>query len=425
MRSGKLFLVLSMILFASYASGQGSVNTNMIWLEPLLQFEFVQVYTPEGYDQEDTATRYPVIYYLHGFGQSYQSTPELIDVLDEMIGSDMIEPVIVVKVDANCSQYGQCSWYTDSELNGPIEQYIVQILVDYIDERYNTLAEPGKRALLGITMGGYGAVRLAMEYPSSFGAAASHNGVLDLRSYLMTIMQDVIREHGGYGPFYPSAGDYSTMLFSSAGAWSPNLDASPEQVDLPVYPSGETNETVFQRWQENNPTCLIGNATSGQCPAIYADCSQENYWLPVNEAFRDSCLEYGLPVTMEFYDREGTDYSARFRESLTFLNSHFALASDVGDGMQYQPATFEMAPAYPNPFNSTTTIRITLPMTTSLQLDVVNVMGQRVGILSDGLVTGGEQRYTLDANGLASGIYIIRAEAEGLGSIMQRIFLVR
>jgi S-formylglutathione hydrolase FrmB len=75
---------------------------------------------------------------------------------------------------------GERGFYTDSHTrpNAAHETYIVQDIVGFVDRTFNTIPEAGGRAAAGLSMGGYGAVKLALKYSQVFSAAASLSGAL-------------------------------------------------------------------------------------------------------------------------------------------------------------------------------------------------------------------------------------------------------
>lgn len=89
-----------------------------------------------------------------------------------------------------------------------------------------------------------------------------------------------------------------------------------------------------------------------------------------------------------------------------------------------QPATFALAPPAPNPFNPRTVLRWSLAQAGPARLELFNLRGERVRVLAEGLQERGPHELTLEAGGLASGIYLLRLEADGRSAV-QRLLLER
>jgi len=89
------------------------------------------------------------------------------------------------------------------------------------------------------------------------------------------------------------------------------------------------------------------------------------------------------------------------------------------------PQEYSLRTAYPNPFNPSTSITVSLPEAVPLNVLVYNVMGQRVAILADGRYPAGLHRLTFDASNLSSGVYFIHAAVPGHLNQVQKIMLVR
>ncbi|MCB2211405.1 T9SS type A sorting domain-containing protein [bacterium] len=88
---------------------------------------------------------------------------------------------------------------------------------------------------------------------------------------------------------------------------------------------------------------------------------------------------------------------------------------NIGNGSDdgSMPATFEFPTPYPNPFNSATTVEVTLPEDASLKLTVYNVAGQEVMTLADANLSAGTHQFSLDASVLSAGQYFIQANVGG------------
>jgi len=88
------------------------------------------------------------------------------------------------------------------------------------------------------------------------------------------------------------------------------------------------------------------------------------------------------------------------------------------------PDSVELLPAYPNPFNPSTTVRWTLPESAVVRLSLIDMLGRAIRVLAEGEYAGGYHSIPLQAGDLASGTYLIRLEANGMQKL-QKIVLVK
>jgi enterochelin esterase-like enzyme len=118
----------------------------------------------------DTTRRYPVIYFLHG-GFGYQSEGAQVALpgfMAAMQAGKMPETIIVVP------QALPSGWYTNSKDGArPVEDVLIQNLVPHIDATYRTTASANARGIDGMSMGGYGALRLGLKYLNVFGVISA------------------------------------------------------------------------------------------------------------------------------------------------------------------------------------------------------------------------------------------------------------
>ena len=85
---------------------------------------------------------------------------------------------------------------------------------------------------------------------------------------------------------------------------------------------------------------------------------------------------------------------------------------------------FSLSHAYPNPFNPSTTVSLTVPTASHVSVKVYNLMGQVVGVLSEGLLEPNVYSFTWNAGEMSSGVYIIKAESSE-GFDVQKVLLVK
>lgn len=88
------------------------------------------------------------------------------------------------------------------------------------------------------------------------------------------------------------------------------------------------------------------------------------------------------------------------------------------------PDGFALSNNYPNPFNPTTSIDFTLPVSADVRLVVYNVLGQRVAVLADGLYAPGTHTVRFDGRAMASGTYLFRFET-GSHSVTRKMTLLK
>jgi enterochelin esterase-like enzyme len=130
-----------------------------------------RVYLPPDYVSAPQR-RYPVLYMLHGAGGNYTEWTDsfLPEQIDRLIEANEVEPMIVVMPDD-----GESTYYANWD-NGPRwGDYIADDVVNTIDQRYRTLTGPSERAIGGLSMGGLGALNLALQHPDIFGVVGSHS----------------------------------------------------------------------------------------------------------------------------------------------------------------------------------------------------------------------------------------------------------
>lgn len=222
----------------------------------------ISVYLPPGYEQSQK--RYPVIYYLHGFLNNDSITPAMKNILDLAIAKQKIHPYVLVIADAYTTYAG--SFYSSSPLIGNWSDFEAKELVGYMDKNFRTIANRNARGIGGHSMGGYGALKLAMLYPDVFSC------VYALSPGLLAF----VKEFGPNSESYKQLAAikskeeldksyYPRVIAACARAWSPNPTKPPFYVDLPFTYIGDSlvvDTAVYAKWRANMPLYMIDKYAS-------------------------------------------------------------------------------------------------------------------------------------------------------------------
>lgn len=244
------------------------------------------VILPAEYDP-NTPQDWPVVYLLHGFRGRYdtwinKTQPDLPEAASRM------GEIIV------CPDGGFSSWYWDSPIDSTMryETYITQELIPAIDSLYQTRPSRKGRAITGYSMGGHGALYLALRHPSLFGACGSMSGGVALAPFPKN--WDIEKRIGPCLENPQRWEEYSVM----GQLWRavPFNDRSREVAGLPsVDPSSELQ--------------------AGQL-AIFIDCGTEDYFYNVNMRLHEELLYRNVPH--EFIIRPGRHTHEYWRHAVEF-----------------------------------------------------------------------------------------------------------
>ncbi|HXD30345.1 MAG TPA: alpha/beta fold hydrolase [Pyrinomonadaceae bacterium] len=279
------------------------------------------VYLPPSYDIA-TAKRYPTLYLLHGFLRDntdwtttglYQGL-KLQTLMDDMIKSGKIHELIVVAPNAY-NAYGG-SFYTNSPVTGNWEDYISRDLVQYVDSNYRTMARAESRGIAGHSMGGYGAIWLAMKHPDVFsvvyglspcclGFEGDFSDKTGWPSTLRLTSKDQLKI-----PPLSVESFYQDAFVALAASFSPNPQRPPFFADFP-YQEREghlvENPEVFARWRSHMPLYTIdeNKANLMKLRGIFFDYGTKEEFSHVkiaSQLFSKGLAERNIPHGLEVYD---------------------------------------------------------------------------------------------------------------------------
>jgi S-formylglutathione hydrolase FrmB len=214
-----------------------------------------------------TTTRFPVLYLLHGGagGNSAQWTTGGGD--EENITRNA--PLITVMPDG-----GKVGWFTNwvdqSQGAQAWRDFYIDQVIPWIDANLRTIASKSGRAIAGLSMGGFGAIRFAQDRPDLFAYAASFSGAVDLSD---PGTKSVIGEQAGQSGYNPSApfGNPFPPFDSGYTAVNPVTRAARLQgvaVGLWVG-SGNSNYDAIEGTMANSALKLHNALTSAGIPHFY------------------------------------------------------------------------------------------------------------------------------------------------------------
>ena len=330
-------VILLILIFSTVSTVKADVITSYFYSDALEYDMYYQIVLPPSYESNPDST-YPSIYFLHGFGLDYSWYGSVVSVFEDMMASGEIRESILIKPDGFVIPY-LGSMYTNSDYNGQFEEYIVQDLISHIDGSYNTIDHSSYRAIMGHSMGGFGAVKLSVKFPELFQVAASHSGPIAIENVIPDLLPVLLDETGILG-YQPWNGTVSLFMYSASAAFSPDVDDWPYYVDLPVDYYGNVIDEVWNLWLGHDPLTLAQeNLANIQSIRFYMDCGDQDDYLFYNHSssFSEFLDEENINHVYEIY--LGDHFTEvlngdRFPYSLAFIENAFYihdLFSNLGD----------------------------------------------------------------------------------------------
>ncbi|MBW7888519.1 MAG: alpha/beta hydrolase [Bacteroidetes bacterium] len=183
----KFFVVITFV-FISSSFAQITVLTDSLFSPSINAYEKIMVVLPDGYNASQE--RYLTVYLLHGYGGDYTNWVKLTDLMSNLKDYHYI----VVCPDA------KNSWYTNSTglKNANYEDLIMKDVIPFVDKKYRTKPTKFNRAIAGLSMGGYGAVKFGLKYPGQFFFAGGLSpaiqfpaGIEDTASFLLRSKESI------------------------------------------------------------------------------------------------------------------------------------------------------------------------------------------------------------------------------------------
>ncbi|NUO00511.1 MAG: esterase family protein [Saprospiraceae bacterium] len=228
-----------------------------------------RVLLPDAYFK-DPGSRFPVVYLLHGYSGNYANWTEHVPEIRKwgnLLGCIIATP-----------EGGYASWYFDSPVDSAFryETHVAKEVVSYVDREFRTIASRKGRAISGLSMGGHGAMYLALRHPEVFGAAGSMSGGVDLR------------------PF--------------PGSWEIAKRIGSRQ-EFPERWEAASVVNNLHLWNEKMPVQFI------------IDCGTDDFFFDVNRALHEKMLAWRIPH--DFIVRPGEHNLAYWKNAVLYQLLYF------------------------------------------------------------------------------------------------------
>src|SRR5271157_4613692 len=139
--------------------------------------ERYSVFLPPSY-AKDPSRRYPVLYFLHGLNNDETSWTverygQLQNSLEQMMLSGKLPEFVMVHPRGDNSFY--CNYIDGSKR---YEDLLTQEFISYMETHYRARKGRENRAIAGTSMGGYGALKIAMKYPDRYASVAGQSPII-------------------------------------------------------------------------------------------------------------------------------------------------------------------------------------------------------------------------------------------------------
>lgn len=198
--------------------------------------------------------KYPVLYLLHGFSDDNTAWTR----------KTGIERYVEDKGIAVVMPSGDLSYYTDMAHGKKYWTFISEEVPRIVEEFFPISNKRDDNFVAGLSMGGYGSIKLALKKPDKFKAVASFSGAVEIEKALEALPEPVRK--GRKVIFDDIFGDYEKVLGS--------------EEDL-VHLADNFKEP------QNN------------APKIYMSCGTEDFFHTMNVEFRDIMIKKGFDVTYD------------------------------------------------------------------------------------------------------------------------------
>ncbi len=210
------FAIYSILSLPDLLPAQSTVLESLTFKSDLLKREVrYSIYLPPDYKTSDR--RYPVVYLLHGYTDDdtgWIQFGEADRIADGAIEKGEIPPMILVMPDGGLDRY-----VNDYRAENPWADMFIKEFIPFIDTTYRTRTDKQYRGISGLSMGGYGALHMAMRNPDLFAACAAFSAGIRTPEEIINLPQE--RYDRYYGRLFGPGLEGKARLSTAWKAFSP------------------------------------------------------------------------------------------------------------------------------------------------------------------------------------------------------------
>jgi S-formylglutathione hydrolase FrmB len=228
------------------------------------------------------------------------------------------------------------SFYTNSYTTGNWEDFIVYELPEYIDANYRSIPKSESRGIAGHSMGGYGALKIAMKHPDIFSSVYGHC------SCCLTLSpsywdENAINEAMSIDSWEAmlQASWWVKLLHAFSAATSSNPNNPPFYSDLPYDLEGDSiliSENAKAKWSANIPSYMADQYISNLnlLRAIALDGGKTDSWTTGSQYFSDLLTRIKVKNSLEIYEGGHNDkLNERFYNNILPFFSEMLIKEDL------------------------------------------------------------------------------------------------
>lgn len=272
-----------------------------IWSPALCERRDLYVYLPPCYDP---AKKYPLILWLHGFGEDEQYFLTVaVRPLDKAMRCGAMPPCIVAAPDGSLrgvsGLFSGGSFFLNTPVGGRFEDYLMQDVWDFLFTNYPLRPERDAHLLMGVSMGGAAAYHTAIKYPDRFGSVLAFIPPLNVR------WQDCRGRN--MANFDPNSWGWRTEFnrgLQVDGRFYLLLTVRERRVSFPLY--GRNDPNVAELISHENPIEMLDayDVRDGQFNMYIAYAGRDQFNCDAQvESFLFHAGERGLHVTVDYWPR--------------------------------------------------------------------------------------------------------------------------